>query len=61
MKVTVKTKGTNNDDWTEHEIDVESLNTAQAEADAIFGVKRNKKGEQTNADMIQVEIISPNK
>lgn len=57
MKVTVKSKGMNNDDWAVHEVEVSSKENAQAEIDAMFAVKRDKNGKQTNADMIQVEIV----
>lgn len=57
MKITVRSKGTANDDWVENVIEVESMETAQAEVDKIWGIERNKKGEQTNADSIQVEIV----
>ncbi len=56
MKIRVRSKGTN-DDWTEDTIVVESKETAQAEIDKIFAIQRDKDGNQTNADMIKVEIL----
>ena len=58
MKFTIKAKGTADEDWSEHEIEAETLKEAKAKADEIYGVQRDKKGEQTNAKLITVKVTA---
>lgn len=57
MIFTIKSKGTNNDGWAEHEIEADNLKDAQKQADTIYGVLRDEDGEQTNSELITVEVI----
>jgi hypothetical protein len=54
-------KGTNDDGWNTGTIEAENISAAEEELDKIFAVQRDENGEQTNSDMIQVEIINEDK
>lgn len=56
MKFTYKSKGSA-DDWTTDAIEAEDQSDALQKLDTIYGIARDTAGTQTNADMIQVEII----
>lgn len=56
MKFTYRSKGTA-DDWTNDTIEAETKAEAIKKLDEIYGISRDKKGKQTNADMVKVEII----
>lgn len=58
MIFTIKAKGTTDETWSEHEIEAESLKDAQAQADAIYGVTRDKNGKQTNEKTITVKVTA---
>lgn len=53
-----RSKGTANDDWHEDSIEAEDIEDAQEKLDEIYGIKRDDKGTQLNADMIQIEIVN---
>jgi len=56
MKFTYRSKGTA-DDWTNDTIEADTEAQAIEKLDEIYGITRDDQGLQTNADMIQVEII----
>lgn len=56
MLFTYKSKGTA-DDWTNDTIEAEDENDAIAKLDKIYGIQRDKDGNQTNGDMIEVELV----
>lgn len=56
MIFTYKSKGSA-DDWTNDTIEADNKAEAISKLDTIYGIKRNESGEQTNSDMIQVEIL----
>lgn len=53
-----RSKGSANDDWNENVIEAKDKSEAIAKLDELYGVNRNAYGEQTNTDMIQVEILN---
>lgn len=55
MLFTYKSKGTA-DDWTDDQVEADSREDAIKKLDQIYGIKRDDKGKQTNADMIQVVL-----
>ena len=52
-----RTKGTNDEKWNEGEINAADIGQAEDKLDKLYGVQRDDNGEQTNGDMIKVEII----
>lgn len=60
MKFTYRSKGTV-DDWTTEVVEADSKEDAIKKLDEIYGIKRDKNGKQTNADMIKVEITKSEK
>lgn len=58
MKFYWKAKGTANDHYSTGEFTAESEESAQIWLDDTFGIKRNKKGEQINSDMIDASLVN---
>lgn len=53
---TYRSKGSA-DDWTDDTIEAKDRVEAIEKLDTIYGIKRNSDGNQTNTDMIQVELM----
>lgn len=58
MIFTIQAKGTTDAEWTVHEVAADNLKDAQAQADTIYGVVRDKDGKQTNAALIKVKVAA---
>jgi hypothetical protein len=56
MKFTYRSKGTA-DEWTEESVEADSREEAQNKLDEIYGITRDEQGNQTNANVVQVELI----
>lgn len=52
-----RSRGTANTTWQEGTIEAESKQDAQDKLDEIFGIQRDESGEQTNSDLIKVEVL----
>lgn len=57
MIFTYRSKGTA-DDWTNEAIEAVDIDEAQRKLDSIYGIRRDNAGNQTNEEVVKVEIIS---
>lgn len=49
------------DDWTTDTIEAEDKDDAQKKLDVVYGVTRDKTGNQTNTESVQIELMGEKK